>query len=157
MAHKVKVIGQSQKWTALGIVEAYLEMHPRATLSDLQKAFPESETGNTLDKVENIRAAEKSGKFDEKLSKQIGDMDMYITLKDGSKVAFTNPMWPADKFQKITKLAQEYGIDVESEEAEKGLGKRGSYRIEMQKSKIWLWILLAVIVIAIIIAITILK
>ena len=33
MANKVKVYGQSQKWTALGIVAAYLKMHPRATVA----------------------------------------------------------------------------------------------------------------------------
>ena len=44
MANKVKVYGQSQKWTALGIVAAYLELHPKATLEDLQKAFPTSES-----------------------------------------------------------------------------------------------------------------
>jgi hypothetical protein len=157
MANKVKVYGQSQKWTALGIVAAYLELHPKATLEDLQKAFPTSEINNTLDTVKNISASEKSGKFDEKMSKQIGDMEMYITLKDGTKVAFTNPMWPADKFQKMTELAQKYGIDFEVNEAEKGAGKRGSYRLETKKSKTWLWILLAVIVIAIIVAVTALK
>ena len=157
MAKKIKVYGQSQKWTALGIVAAYLKLHPKATLKDLQKAFPTSEINNSLDNVENINKADKSGKFDEKMSKQIGDMDMYVILKDGSKVAFTNPMWPADKFQKITELAHKYGIDYEINEVEKGVGKRGSYRLEITKSKTWLWILLAVIVIAIIIALTTLK
>ena len=37
MAKQIRVYGQSQKWTALGIVAAYLEMHPNATLSDLMK------------------------------------------------------------------------------------------------------------------------
>lgn len=157
MANKIKVYGQSQKWTALGIVAAYVKMHPRVTVAELKKAFPESEIKNSIDTVENILAADKSGKFDEKMSKQIGDMDMSVTLKDGSKVAFSNPMWPADKFQKITELAQQYGIDFEVNETEKGPGKRGSYRIEMKKSKAWLWILLAVIVIAIIIAVATLK
>lgn len=158
MAHKVKVIGQSQKWTALGIVAAYIKMFPKTTIADLQKAFPESKTGNTIDLVENIANAEKSGKFDEKLSKQIEDMEMFVTLIDGTKVSFTNPMWPADKFKTIKKLAQQYGIDVETNEAEKGMGKRGSYRIEIQKSKTWLWILLGIIVVvAVIIALTTLK
>ena len=135
MANKVKVYGQSQKWTALGIVAAYVKMHPRATLKELQKAFPTSELNNTLDTVENILKADKSGSFNEKMSKQIGDMEMFITLEDGSQVAFTNPMWPTDKFQKMTELAQKYGIDFEVNEAEKGMGKRGSYRLETKKSK----------------------
>lgn len=157
MANKVKVISQSQKWTAMGIVAAYVKMHPRVSVEDLQKAFPVSEINNNLDTVENIGKADISGKFDEKMSKQIEDMDMYVTLKDGTKVAFTNPMWPADKFQKITELAHKYGIDYEVLEIEKGVGKRGSYRLEVTKSKTWLWLLLAVIVIAVIAAIAILK
>ena len=157
MANKVKVYGQSQKWTALGIVAAYLKLHPKATLEDLRNAFPTSEIKNSLDTVTNISAAEKSGKFDEKLSKQVGDMDMFVTLRDGTKVAFTNPMWPADKFQKMTELAQRYGIDYEVDEAEKGMGKRGSYRLEMKKSKTWLWILLALIVIIAVVVVLVLK
>ena len=157
MANKVKVISQSQKWTAMGIVAAYVKMHPRVSVEDLQKAFPASEINNTLDTVENIGKADKSGKFDEKMSKQIEDMDMYVTLKDGTKVAFTNPMWPADKFKKMTKLAQKYGIDFEVDDAEKGAGKRGRYRLEVTKSKTWLWILLVLIVIAIVIAVATLK
>lgn len=157
MANKVKVYGQSQKWTALGIVAAYLELHPKATLEDLRNAFPFSEIKNTLDTVENIAKADKSGSFDEKLSKQIGDMDMFVALKDGSKVAFSNPMWPADKFKKMTELAQKYGIDFEVDDAEKGAGKRGRYRLEVTKSKTWLWILLVLIVIAVVIAVATLK
>lgn len=110
MAKQIKVYGQSQKWTALGIVAAYLKMHPNATLADLQKAFPKNETGNEIDTVDNISGKKKSGDFEEKLAKQVGDMDMSLTLKNGTKVAFTNPMWPADKFRKMTELAQRYGI-----------------------------------------------
>lgn len=42
--------------------------------------------------------AEMDGKFDEKLSKQITDMEMFLPLKDGTKVAFANPNWLADKY-----------------------------------------------------------
>ena len=160
MANKVRVYGQSQKWTALGIVAAYVKMHPHATLKELQKAFPTSELNNTLDTVENILKSDKSGSFDEKLSKQIRDMEMFITLEDGSQVSFTNPMWPADKFQKIVELAKKHDIEIaEYKDAEKGIGKRGSYNLEYlngyvppvteapKKSKAWLWILLVALAI----------
>jgi len=160
MANKVKVYGQSQKWTALGIVAAYVKMHPHATLKELQKAFPTSELNNTLDTVENILKADKSGSFDEKMSKQIGEMEMFITLEDGSQVAFTNPMWPADKFQKIVEVAKKHDIEIaEYKDAEKGIGKRGSYSLEYlngyvppkteapKKTKSWLWILLVALAI----------
>ena len=151
MAKQIRVYGQSQKWTALGIVEAYLKMHPNATLLDLQKAFPKNEIGNEIDTVDNIVSKEKGGKFDEKLSKQITDMKMYLTLKDGTKVAFTNPMWPADKFKKIEKCAEGYSIEIaEFKDAEKGIGKRGNYSIEVisdKKKCNWLlWLILTLII-----------
>ena len=155
MSKKVRVYGQSQKWTALGIMEAYLELHPNATLSDLQKAFPKNEIGNEIDTVDKIVGKEKDGKFDEKLSKQITDMGMFLTLKDGTKVAFTNPMWPADKFKKIEKCAKRYGIEIaEYEEAEKSIGKRGNYSLEVVSDKKkcnWiLWLILAIIILGVI-------
>ena len=156
MAKKIRVYGQSQKWTALGIVAAYLKLHPNATLSDLQKAFPKNDIGNEIDTVDNIVGKKKDGKFDEKLSKQITDMEMSLTLKDGTKVAFTNPMWPADKFKKITELAEQYGIEVaEYKEAEKGIGKRGNYSLEVvsdKKKTNWLfWLILAIIILGVIV------
>ena len=156
MAKRIKVYGQSQKWTALGIVAAYLKLHPNATLSDLQKAFPKNDIGNEIDTVDNIVGKKKDGKFDEKLSKQITDMEMSLTLKDGTKVAFTNPMWPADKFKKITELAEQYGIEVaEYKEAEKGIGKRGNYSLEVvsdKKKTNWLfWLILAIIILGVIV------
>ena len=155
MAKRIKVYGQSQKWTALGIVAAYLEMHPNATLADLQKAFPKNEIGNEIDSVDNISGKKKSGDFEEKLAKQVGDMDMFLTLKDGTKVAFSNPMWPADKFKKIEKCAEQYGIEIaDFKEAEKGIGKRGNYSLEVisdKKKCNWLlWLILAFIILGVI-------
>ena len=155
MAKKIRVYGQSQKWTALGIVAAYLKLHPNATLSDLQKAFPKNDIGNEIDTVDNIVGKKKDGKFDEKLSKQITDMEMSLTLKDGSKVAFTNPMWPADKFKKITELAEQYDIEIaEYTEADKGIGKRGNYSLEVvsdKKKTNWLlWLILAIIILGVV-------
>ena len=155
MAKKIRVYGQSQKWTALGIVAAYLELHPNATLSDLRQAFPKNEIGNEIDTVDNIVGKEKDGKFDEKLSKQITDMEMSLTLKDGTKVAFSNPMWPADKFKKIEKCAKQYGIEIaELKESEKGIGKRGNYSLEVisdKKKCNWLlWLILAIVILGVI-------
>ena len=40
MASKVRVYAKSQKWAALGIIDAYIKMYPHATVDDLNKAFP---------------------------------------------------------------------------------------------------------------------
>ena len=42
MASKVRVNAKSQKWAALGVIDAYMKMYPHATLEDLNKAFPRS-------------------------------------------------------------------------------------------------------------------
>ena len=39
MGNKIRVYGKAQNRTALGIMHAYLIMHPHATLEDLKKAF----------------------------------------------------------------------------------------------------------------------
>lgn len=40
MDYKVKVTGKVQNSTALGIMNAYLELNPDSTLADLRRAFP---------------------------------------------------------------------------------------------------------------------
>ena len=42
MDSKIKVHGKAQSRTVLGIVEAYLLLHPESTKEDLDKAFPET-------------------------------------------------------------------------------------------------------------------
>ena len=42
MDSKIKVHGRAQSRTVLGIVEAYLLLHPESTKEDLDKAFPET-------------------------------------------------------------------------------------------------------------------
>ena len=39
---KVKVYGKAQNRTALGIMHAYMTLHPETTLDQLKKAFPDS-------------------------------------------------------------------------------------------------------------------
>ena len=169
MASKVRVYGKAMGWTALGIVDAYLKMYPHATLEDLNKAFPREQlignnkyNGMLLDTVENLKkAAEATEKtFDDEVVDGMIDKHWYVTLQDGTDVGFNNLMWTKDNFPKIVEQAKLYDIEIaEFVEAEKGFGKRGSYRLEYlngyvppvpeapKKSKAWLWILIAAIVI----------
>lgn len=39
MANKIRVHGKAQNRTVFGIVNAYLVMHPKATLEELKAAF----------------------------------------------------------------------------------------------------------------------
>lgn len=39
---KIKVYGKAQNRIALGIIHAYMVMHPKTTLMELRNAFPNS-------------------------------------------------------------------------------------------------------------------
>ena len=179
MASKVRVYGKAMAWTALGIIDAYLKMYPHATLEDLNKAFPREQLignnkfdGKLLDTVENLKkaAAATEKTFDDEAVAGMIDKHWYVTLQDGTDVGFNNLMWTKESFPKIAEQAKLYDIEIaEFQEAEKGIGKRGNYRLEYlngyvppvpktpeeapKKSKAWLWILLvAVAIIALLLA-----
>lgn len=170
MADKVKVYGKSMKWTALGIIAAYVKMYPHATLADLNKAFPRNkilgDEGNLLDTIENLQkkaAATKNTDFDDNVVKDAIEHDWFVTLLDGSKITFYNIMWTKGNFPGIVEHGKLYDIVIaDFQEAEKGFGKRGSYTLEYlngyvppvvnkKRIPIWVWIILAIIIIAIII------
>lgn len=154
---KVKVYGQAQNRTVLGICHAYMIMYPHATLEDLNKAFPAVplERGeksifvdvNSEDPADKAQAAGSFIKEDE-----------LITTGDGKKVALIQ-MWTKYHFEKIATLAKQYGILVADFEKAAGGAKKGHFRLEYlngyvppmpeekKKSKAGLWIAIAVIAI----------
>ena len=153
---KVKVYGQAQNRTVLGICHAYMIMYPHATLEDLNKAFPAVplERGeksifvdvNSEDPADKAQAAGSFIKEDE-----------LITTGDGKKVALIQ-MWTKYHFEKIATHAKQYGILVADFEKAAGGAKRGHFRLEYlngyvppvpekKKSKAGLWIAIAVIAI----------
>lgn len=164
---KVRVYAKSQKWGALGIIDAYLKMYPHATLDDLNKAFPISVIVDTpdgkglLDTYENSlkRAAATSTDFDDKQLADWKSREFFLTLQDGTMIVFTVSMWTKEMFEKIVRQAKVYDIIIaQYEAAEKGFGKRGEYSLEYLngyvppvptggKSKTWLWILIAAILV----------
>lgn len=167
MASKVRVTAQSQKWAALGIVAAYIKMFPHATLEDINKAFPKEQFANPdgrglFDTMENLKAhAETTATdFDDNQLEEWKRTNYFLTLQDGTEIAFTVSMWTKEMFEKIVSYAKLYDIEIaQYTAAEKGFGKRGSYSLEYlngyvppvpeapKKSKAWLWILIAALVI----------
>ena len=166
MASKVRVSAKSQKWAALGVIDAYMKMYPHATLEDLNKAFPrstfvESEPNLpllvTLEEKAKIAASTKTT-FDDEQLVEWKNTHYYLTMNDGKDIAFTIPMWTKEMFEKMVAQAKLYDIEfAKYEAAEKGFGKRGEYSLEYlngyvppvpeKKSKNWLWILLAALLI----------
>lgn len=139
MASKVRVYAKSQKWAALGIVDAYLKMYPHATLEDVNKAFPrnlfvqtEGDLGLFVTMAEKEKmAAATTTDFDDKQLEEWKRTHHYLTLADGTDIAFTVAMWTKEMFDKITEQAKLYDIEIAKyEAAEKGFGKRGEYKLE---------------------------
>lgn len=139
MASKVRVYAKSQKWAALGIVDAYLKMYPHATLEDINKAFPrnlfvqtEGDLGFFVTMEEKAKmAAATATDFDDKQLEDWKRTHHYLTLADGTDVSFSFSMWTKEMFEKIVEHAKLYDIEIAKyEAAEKGFGKRGEYKLE---------------------------
>ena len=177
MASKVRVYAKSQKWAALGIIDAYIKMYPQATVDDLNKAFPlsalqETKTDEpllvTVTEKEKLVKASKTT-FDDEYFEEWKRTHFYVTLPDGTDLMFTVAMWPKEMFEKMLAQAKLYDIEIAKyEAAEKGFGKRGEYRLEYlngyvppvptKKSNKWLWICLAaLLIIAILIILLLMK
>lgn len=166
MSGKIKVHGQSQKWTALGIVAGYLKMYPQATLKDLNKAFPSSIINSNDDLLDTVGNIEKKAKADSnskaiELVENMKKVKWYVSLQDGTQVGFTQLMWPEDIYSKFVQYADIYNIEV-AEFKKTAKGESGSYELEYingyvppvepKKSKSWIWVLLgAFLVIAVLI------
>ena len=162
MASKVRVYGKAQNRTALGIMHAYMLMYPHATIEDLRKAFPDSLNPDSGVKKNFIYAEEKGTEANwEGFFK---GSDEVLTTGDGKKVAVVK-MWTKPSFERLVEQAKLYDIEVAKfEEAEKGFGKKGGFRLEYlngwtppapvaskKKFPLWAWILLGLIVAAIIV------
>ena len=169
---RVRVYGQAQNRTVLGIIHAYMIMYPHATLEDLCKAFPAGplERGEKAIEVD-IKSEDPADKS--QLQGSFIREDELITTGDGKKVALVM-MWTKYHFEKIVAHAKQYGILVADFEKAAGGAKKGHFRLEYlngyvppvpekkksrlrleylngnvppvpekKKSRLWLWILLA--------------
>ena len=171
MASKVRVYAKSQKWTALGIVDAYLKMYPHATLEDVNKAFPrnlfaqtEGDLGLFVTMAEKEKmAAATTTDFDDKQLEEWKRTHHYLTLADGTDIAFTVSMWTKEMFEKIVDQAKLYDIEIAKyEAAEKGFGKRGEYTLEYLNGyvppvpvvkkgiPVWVWAVLGAVLVGIV-------
>lgn len=150
----IRVYAKAQNRTALGIMHSYMLMYPHATIDDLRKAFPNSINPDKgvqeifIFSNEKGTSADWDGYFKEE--------DELLTMGDGKKVSVVK-MWTKPSLDRLMSHAKTYGIVVaEFVEAEKGFGKKGSFRLEYlngwtppapekKKSLLWLWILLALL------------
>lgn len=154
MEEKIKVYGKAQNRTALGIVHAYLVMHPETTLNEFRQAFPNDLCPDSGVK-ELLLPVEEAEKFNTKMSLYFAKPDEVLTLSDGQQIALAQ-VWSKSSFEKIVANAKTYDIVIA--EFEKTMkGEKGGYRLEYlngyvpptdtpekkkKKSLWWLWVLI---------------
>lgn len=148
---RVKVYGQAQNRTVLGIAHAYMIMYPHSTHEDLCKAFPaEALRPGTTKLFVDVKSEDPADKA--QLTGSFVMEDELITTGDGKKVALVM-LWTKDAFERIATHAKQYGILVADFEKAAGGAKKGHFRLEYlngyvppvpkeKKSKWWLWLLL---------------
>jgi outer membrane protein OmpA-like peptidoglycan-associated protein len=137
MIPKIKVYGKAMNRTALGIVNAYLKLYPKANLQDLKSAFPddlypEVEGGffktikplgvfQTKDIVDSLPAQGLQQPF-------FMNEDEIITLADGVEICVTKS-WGKNALNRLADRAKEYGIVI-AESTEGVAFKKGEYWLE---------------------------
>ena len=123
MKSKILVHGKSQSRTALGIINAYLKLHPDATPSDVQQAFPKSL--NNRCPADNLIVPVTETVGHEKVFFE--HEDELVVFKNGEKYALVE-VWMKDDFNAICKQAKQYGIQT-AKEGTKPFEK-GSFELE---------------------------
>lgn len=130
METKVKVYGKAQNRIALGIINAYMKIHPEADLNELTKAFPDSINPDCGGKhlfmtKKDINAhLEKGEKWYASPRGYFVNSGEWLVMPDGECVAFVS-MWTKPSLDRLITHAKQYGIEaIESDE------KQGTFRIE---------------------------
>lgn len=162
MTNKVRVYGKAQNRTALGIMHAYMVMYPQTTMDDLKKAFPDelNPDSGVRKNFEKAGAKRIYANFDGFFQKE----DELLTMGDGTKVAVVK-MWAKASFERLVSHATQYGIEIaQFESAEKGIGQKGSFRLEYLNGYVppkrevnkgipwWVWAIVGVVVVGLIVA-----
>ncbi len=107
---KMLVSAKAQNRTALGIVHAYMALHPETTLRELRAAFP-NDICPDKGVSENFILNSARDEYDGWNGYFRGD-DEVLTMGDGKEVVM-NSMWTKPSYDRIVKLARRYGIAVQ--------------------------------------------
>ena len=110
MKSRIRVHGKSQSRTALGIINAYLKLHPDATPSEVQKAFPKSLNSRTPGDNLIVPLRETVGN-EKSYFEQEGEQ---VIFKSGAKYALVE-VWAKEDYEAICEHAKQYGIEAAKE------------------------------------------
>lgn len=124
MASKIRVYGEAQNRTALGIIHAYMVLNPKATIDELRKAFPDS-----LASDKSVTEMFVDSNFDDNGDHYFTEADELVETNGGRKVAVVK-LWTKPTYDRLVKQAADYGIEVAEFEPQHHVGKKGSYYIE---------------------------
>ncbi len=144
----IRIHGKSQSRTVLGIVNAYLVMHPETTIEKLREAFPSKVTHKFAkwgeDNPDPMRReglfhviCNKDGK---RVWKATGEPviatttifeqeDETMHLADGTEVAMEST-WVMDDYLAMVDWARQYGIEIASFQKADGGFVKGSFSLE---------------------------
>ncbi len=154
---QANVIGKSQNRTALGMMAAYLKMHPQTTLMELKTQFPKqrvcpdagvSELFYTADDIAHEKQANNSWFINDNAC--FTKNDEWLVLGNGQKVAFSK-MWTAASLARLQKELSRFDIYGE---VGKVSGNHLGYHIDYEYAEleeasqglpIWVWAILAVV------------
>ena len=127
MDSKIKVHGRAQSRTVLGIVEAYLLLHPESTKEDLDKAFPESLSSAAGESL--FLDVREKGSVKNYEKRYFERDDETIILADGTELAMIEAWTKAD-YNKVVEHAKQFGIEVAEFSKTERPGERGSFWLE---------------------------
>lgn len=129
MSNKIRVYGKAQNRTALGIVKAYLVLHPNATLDELRQAFPNGIAPDKGVKENFIDINEVRDAQGDSWNGYFVKPDELLSLADGTQVAF-NMMWTAPSLGRLVTKAAEYEIETGVYDASMKSLLTAGYRLE---------------------------
>lgn len=124
MASKIRVYGEAQNRTALGIIHAFMQLNPTATIEDLRKAFPD-----TIATDKGVAEIFVDSGFEDKGEHYFTAADELVETADGKKVAVVK-LWTKPSYENLKKRAADYDIEVTEFEQQQQVGKKGSYHLE---------------------------
>lgn len=125
MITKVRVRGKALNRTALGIMHAYMVMHPESTLAELREAFPNSLKQDAYSEIFTV--VERNSAPDTRYFTKEDEL-----LQNGSNIhiAVSN-IWSEESYQALVEKAKEYNIHVVYfERTNDGYATKGWYALE---------------------------
>lgn len=109
---KIKVYAKAQNRIALGVIRAYVILHPTATLPDVDAAFPHALNPDSGVKENFIDVTTVNEKQGEKWNGYFVKDNELIALADGTQMAVVS-MWTKPSLDRLLKKAADYGIEAQ--------------------------------------------